>query len=66
MSVWHSLSGYYRVLIILGGIYAFILLCRVAGFILEAKVDDLYHSKIKRDMEEMSRRITALEHKPGA
>ena len=65
MSVWHSLTGYYRVMIILGGVYAFILICRVIGFIIEGKVEDYYHSKIKWDMESMKRRITEIEHKAG-
>ena len=69
MSVWHSLTGYYRVLIILGAIYAVIIICRFIGLVLEGKVEDLYHSKIKYDMEAMKRKITLLElkaPKPGA
>ena len=66
MSVWNIIPGYGRVLMILGSIYAFILFCRFIGFVLEDKVEDIYNRKVKWDMEDMKRRITALEHKPGA
>jgi len=65
MSVWNIIPGYGRVLILLGTLYAIILICRFIGFIIEGKVEDYYHSKIKWDMESMKRRITEIEHKAG-